>query len=133
MNFVETFGLFSRLMNHLHRADPKTAGDYSIDYFYDNEKKGVLQNLTKEVGGKVAKYDDRTINFMTTHRASYKQLASNDSEYSAIAAVESDKHKNRFNKGVAGRGQASLSQEQKEGIRALTRHYLSTDFSQLGL
>jgi len=63
---------------------------YSIDYFYDNEKKGVLQDLTKEVGGKVAKRDDCTIDFMTTHRASYKPLASNESEYTAIAAVESE-------------------------------------------
>jgi tetratricopeptide (TPR) repeat protein len=51
----------------------------------------------------------------------------------AIATVETDAHKNRFNKGVAGRGQASLSQEQKARINALTRHYLSTDFSRIGL
>jgi len=50
-----------------------------------------------------------------------------------IAAVETDGRKNRFNKGVAGRGQASLNQEQKARINALTRHYPTTDFSRLGL
>ena len=51
----------------------------------------------------------------------------------AIAAVETDGRKNRFNKGIAGRGQTSLSTEQKARIKALTRHYPSTDFSRLGL
>src|SRR5437879_7350889 len=65
---------------------------YSIDYFYDNEKKGVLRIVTKEVGLKDAKYDDRAINFMTTHRASYKQLAKNDIEYAAMLEIENDIH-----------------------------------------
>jgi len=50
----------------------------------------------------------------------------------AIVFVETDGRKNRFNKGIAGRGQGSLNPEQKERIKALTRHYPSTDFSQLG-
>src|SRR2546425_3962054 len=31
MNFIKAFGLFSRLMNHLHGANPKTAGDDAIN------------------------------------------------------------------------------------------------------
>ena len=44
---------------------------YSSDYFYDNEKKHVLKVVTKEIGG--VRYE-KTINFMTTHTESYRQL-----------------------------------------------------------
>ena len=65
---------------------------YSIDYFYDNEKKGVLKIVTRDVGLKYTKYDDRAINFMTTHRASYKQLVKNDAEYLSMLEIENDIH-----------------------------------------
>jgi hypothetical protein len=68
---------------------------YSIDYFYNNQQKGVLKIMTKEVGGRYAKYDDRAINFMTTHRTSYKQLAQNDTEYAAMLEIETDIHARR--------------------------------------
>ncbi len=51
----------------------------------------------------------------------------------SIATVETDGRRNRFNKGVAGRGQARLSDAQKERVKALARHYPSTDFSAIGL
>jgi hypothetical protein len=44
---------------------------YSCDYFYDNEKKGVLKNVTKDIGG--VRYK-KTIDFMSTHPESYRQL-----------------------------------------------------------
>jgi hypothetical protein len=50
-----------------------------------------------------------------------------------IAKIESEGQKIRFNKGVAGRGQAGLNDQQKERIRRLTRYYPSTDFSRIGL
>jgi Sulfotransferase domain len=50
-----------------------------------------------------------------------------------IAAVETNTRRNRFNKGVAGRGELLLSAAQKQRIGALARHYPSTDFSLLGL
>ena len=68
---------------------------YSIDYFYNNEQKGTLKIITREVGGTYAREDDRAINFMTTHRASYKQLAQSDAEYAAILEMENDIHARR--------------------------------------
>ena len=65
---------------------------YTIDYFYNNQQKGVLKIVTREVGGEYAKYDGRAINFMTVHRGSYKQLARNDAEYAAILEIESEIH-----------------------------------------
>lgn len=44
---------------------------YFTDYVYDNEKKGVLKNVTKTIGGVIYK---RKIDFMSTHPDSYRQL-----------------------------------------------------------
>ncbi len=49
-----------------------------------------------------------------------------------IALTESDKDKNRFNKGVTGRGAAGLSAAHKEKIRGLSKPFPTTDFSCLG-
>lgn len=44
---------------------------YFSDYIFDNEKKGVLKSVTKSIGGVPYK---KTINFMSTHPDSYRQL-----------------------------------------------------------
>jgi hypothetical protein len=58
---------------------------------------------------------------------------SRDNIAKTIDSVEADSRKNLFNKGIAGRGQAGLSEAQKERIRSMTRHYPSVDFSLIGL
>ena len=50
-----------------------------------------------------------------------------------IREIESAEQKNRFNRGVTGRGRLGLSERQKEQIRRLTRYYPSTDFARIGL
>jgi hypothetical protein len=50
-----------------------------------------------------------------------------------IALTESDSDRNRFNKGVAGRGKVGLTERQKDRIRSLARHFPSTDFAVIGL
>ncbi|MGH9799712.1 MAG: sulfotransferase domain-containing protein [Blastocatellia bacterium] len=49
-----------------------------------------------------------------------------------VATTEGDTRRNRFNKGVAGRGE-TLTAKQKERIAVLARHYPSADFSCVGL
>jgi hypothetical protein len=49
-----------------------------------------------------------------------------------VITTEGDTRRNRFNKGVAGRGEL-LSANQKTRISALTRHYPSADFRCVGL
>lgn len=66
--------------------------NYTIDYFYDNDKRGNLLNMTSKVGGSYVKKDDRTIDFMTRHRSDYKQIAHNDEEFAAMQKVEHDIH-----------------------------------------
>jgi hypothetical protein len=50
-----------------------------------------------------------------------------------IREIESEERKNRFNKGIAGRGKSGLNDRQKEQIRRVTRYYPSTDFGRIGL
>ncbi len=45
---------------------------YFTDWILDNEKKGLVRNVTPELGGRATK---KTLNFMTTHRESYRQLS----------------------------------------------------------
>lgn len=46
---------------------------YFSDWIYDNVAKGVVEDVTKEIGGKKIKFK---LNFMSTHPESYKQLKS---------------------------------------------------------
>jgi len=50
-----------------------------------------------------------------------------------IRQIESERQKNRFNKGITGRGKSALSDLQKEKISRLKRYYPSTDFGRIGL
>jgi len=50
-----------------------------------------------------------------------------------IGEVESNGRKNRFNKGVAGRGRSGLTERQKDQVRRLARYFPSTDFARIGL
>ena len=49
-----------------------------------------------------------------------------------VATAEGDTRRNRFNKGVAGRGE-TLSARQKDRIAMLAKHYPSADFGCVGL
>jgi hypothetical protein len=55
-------GVINRYPSRLH---------YFSDYVYDNVKKGVLKDVTREIGGVPYK---ETIDFMSTHPDSYRQL-----------------------------------------------------------
>jgi hypothetical protein len=57
---------------------------YFTDWVFDNEKKGVIQDITKKLGGE--RYT-KHIDFMTTHRSSYPKLA-NDSNLTQLKAAE---------------------------------------------
>lgn len=59
---------------------------YFSDWIDDNEKKGLVKNVARELGG--IPYD-KTINFMSTHRSSYKQL-SNPANFRAVTATEAE-------------------------------------------
>jgi hypothetical protein len=60
---------------------------YTSDYFYDNEKKGVWKNVTRELGG--IRYR-KVINFMSTHPESYRQLQENPQFLKAVQDQEKE-------------------------------------------
>lgn len=60
---------------------------YFSDWIYDNVKKGIVQDVTKEIGGEKIKFK---INFMSTHPESYKQLKENPSFISVIEKQEKE-------------------------------------------
>ncbi|MGK7897811.1 MAG: N-acetylmuramoyl-L-alanine amidase-like domain-containing protein [Xenococcus sp. (in: cyanobacteria)] len=58
---------------------------YFAEWIADNQKRGNLVNLTSTLGGIDLQ---KTLNFMTTHRASYPQMITNEVNYQCIAEVE---------------------------------------------
>lgn len=63
----------------------------------------------------------------------YGMATDKNSIIKKINEIESDSEKNRFNKGVSGRGKLVLSEDQKLRIKNLAKHFPSADFSILGL
>lgn len=60
---------------------------YFTDWIYDNEQKGIIKDITKDIGGAIY---PKTISFMTSHRNSYKQLADDDFNYKLIYESENN-------------------------------------------
>jgi len=65
---------------------------YFTDWIYDGEKKGIVEDITKSLGG--IPYDKK-INFMTTHRKAYEQL-SNDEFYKKVGEIETEINKRKL-------------------------------------
>lgn len=61
---------------------------YTTDYWFDNEKKGVLKVVTRQIADdKNIQSIPKPINFMTTHRQLYAQLA-NDAFFAEVKKQE---------------------------------------------
>ena len=94
-----TFDDYKAQLQFLRYRDGKIDGypsrlHYTTDYWYNAEKKGIMKLVTKEIfGEKNVAEIPRPINFMTTHRASYKHLATNDANFEKIKAQEDDLNK----------------------------------------
>ena len=65
---------------------------YFTDWIYDGQKKGIVKDITKSLGGIPYK---KEINFMTTHRDAYKQLK-NDQFYKKIGEVQKELNKRKL-------------------------------------
>ncbi len=60
---------------------------YFSDWIFNNTKKGIVKDITKEIGGEPLKFE---VGFMSTHPDSYKQLKENNSFIPAISKYEDD-------------------------------------------
>ena len=58
---------------------------YTSDWIFENERKGLLENISKDLSGIK---ETKKIDFMSTHRKSYKQLKSDDGMLKKIVDIE---------------------------------------------
>lgn len=63
---------------------------YTSDWAYDNQNKGVLEQITSSLGGILEK---KTIDFMSSHRNLYVQLKSDDAMLRKIKSTENEINK----------------------------------------
>lgn len=66
---------------------------YFSDWIADNEARGIVADITEDIGGIPYAPD---INFMSSNRSLYSQIASDDSLYSGIVQVEGDLRDRQF-------------------------------------
>ncbi|MEM8888515.1 MAG: N-acetylmuramoyl-L-alanine amidase-like domain-containing protein, partial [Bacteroidota bacterium] len=64
---------------------------YFTEWISNNEAKGIVKDVTAEIGGEPY---NKQINFMSTHRSSYKQLAS-DEYFKDIQKIEGKLNQNQ--------------------------------------
>jgi hypothetical protein len=88
---ASTYQDFSRELRQIRYRGGNIKGyasrlHYFSEWVRDNERKGVVRDLTQSLGGISYR---KTLNFMTTHRNSYAQLE-NDGVYQQILGVEHD-------------------------------------------
>ena len=60
---------------------------YTSDWIFDNEKSGLLENISQQLLGVK---ETRELNFMSSHRKAYKQLVHDDAMLHKIERVERD-------------------------------------------
>lgn len=60
---------------------------YTSDWVFENEKQGVVENISQTLGGVK---DARTIDFMSTHTDAYRQLKSDVAMCKKIVAMENE-------------------------------------------
>lgn len=61
--------------------------NYFSDWIYDNEKKGIIKNVSKDLGGSPCRFN---VDFMSSHPDDYKQLKENPSFIEDIKLQEKE-------------------------------------------
>lgn len=103
---------------------------YTSDYFFDNEKKGIWKNVTKELGGVPLK---KTLNFMSTHPDSYRQLKENG-EFRKIIAVQEREISSRETYYIPKENVGSIAAKMQSGdIIGITTDVEGLDTSHTGI
>lgn len=60
---------------------------YTSEWVYNNEHKGVLKNISAELGGI---HEEKRIDFMSSHRDAYRQLKNDDNVWKQILSIEDE-------------------------------------------
>ncbi len=103
---------------------------YFSDWIYENEKKGIVKNITAEIGGE--KYN-KTINFMSTHVDSYPALQAETSLVEEIRKTENEINKRELFFIPETKIQQLEDQIQNGDLIAITTKIEGLDISHVGI
>ncbi len=103
---------------------------YFTDWIYDCGKRGIVKDITKELGGIPYK---KEINFMSTHPASYRQLKDNPTLVNDIKAIEKNINSRKYYY-IPKESVAELEKGIKSGdLIAITTSIEGLDVSHVGI
>ncbi|MBC7920604.1 MAG: DUF1460 domain-containing protein [Ferruginibacter sp.] len=101
---------------------------YLSDWLYENQRKGTLQIITDQLGGQPF---DKSLRFMTTHRAAYRQLEE-PRNYEALRQVEASLTQRHLSYLPKDRVQRVESQLRDGDLLAITTSLGGLDASHVG-
>lgn len=104
---------------------------YTSDWFHDNELKGLVKIITKNLPG--AERFDKKVNFMSAHPQSYRQLRANPAFVPLIAAKEEEINKRETYYLPKTKVEAAASFLQTGDIAGITTTIDGLDCSHTGL
>lgn len=131
-----TFANFCNLLREVRYREGKIEDyssrlHYSADWMYENEKRGIFRNVSKNLGGALI---NKQINYMSTHVSSYPQLLENNDLQKKIKKME-DQLNNRGGYYVISKDKiCNIANSLKNGdIVAFSTSVPGLDFSHLGI
>ena len=101
---------------------------YFSDWIDDNQRRGNIKNITRQLGGVDTV---KKLNFMTSHRQSYPNLAKSDANFKCIARVEESLSDN-FNYIPTSNIAQAYSQLQPGDIVGVATDIAGLDFTHTG-
>jgi hypothetical protein len=103
---------------------------YFSDHIFDNEKKGVVRNVTREIGGVPFR---KAVNFMSTHPDSYIKLKEHPEFVNVIRKQEESINKRRMYHIPKDRVESIASKVHSGDIIAITTDIDGMDISHTGI
>jgi len=103
---------------------------YFSDWIFENEKKGIVKNITAEIGG--IKYN-KTINFMSSHVDSYQALKADTNLVAKIREIENEINKRELFYLPEEQIQNAEDKIQNGDIIAITTQIKGLDISHVGI
>ncbi len=103
---------------------------YTADWITDNVKKGVVRDITKEIGGEKIKFN---VSFMSEHPESYPALSGNKEMIATIAGIEKDINSRNYYYIPKSRVKAAEKFIRSGDIICFTTNIPGLDYSHVGL
>ena len=104
--------------------------NYFSDWIYNNEQKGIIKDATKEIGGKVIKFN---VDYMSKHSNSYKRLKENPKLIPIITGQEKEIAKREYYFIPKDHLDSVESKIQDGDIIAMTSNVKGLDINHVGI